>query len=69
MNWKWRESTVKLDKSFGSGYPSDEKCVKWLENSQHPVFGFPNLVRFSWSTSRDLLCNKEKGIGIYLFVS
>lgn len=26
-----------------------------LKRSMHPVFGFPTLVRFSWSTTRDLL--------------
>ena len=41
-----------LDLNFGSGYPGDENCVKWLSSAQHHVFGFPNLVRFSWSTSR-----------------
>lgn len=27
--WRWQEPTVSLDKSFGSGYPGDEHCVKW----------------------------------------
>lgn len=53
--WEWIEATVKLDKSFGSGYPGDENCVQWLSKAQHPVFGFPNLIRFSWSTSREAL--------------
>lgn len=47
-----------LDKNFGSGYPSDDVCVKWLERSTNNVFGFPDLVRFSWSTSRDMLLQK-----------
>ena len=64
MNWKWHESSVTLDKNFGSGYPSDERCIQWLEQAQHPVFGYPNLIRFSWSTARDLLCHRDKGIGI-----
>ena len=29
-NWKWVEPTVNYDKNFGSGYPGDENCVKWL---------------------------------------
>jgi ribonuclease H2 subunit A len=53
--WQWSESTVTLDKSFGSGYPGDERCVTWLANAQNTVFGFPNLIRFSWSTSREAL--------------
>jgi ribonuclease H2 subunit A len=28
-SWTWAEPTVTLDKSFGSGYPGDENCVKW----------------------------------------
>lgn len=48
-----------LDKNFGSGYPSDEVCVKWLERSTDNVFGFPDLVRFSWSTCRDMLIQKN----------
>lgn len=54
-HWKWAESGVEYDKNFGSGYPGDETCVKWLERSQHPLFGYPNIVRFSWSTTRDIL--------------
>lgn len=44
-----------LDKSFGSGYPGDENCVKWIEKAVHPFFGFPNIVRFSWGTCREAL--------------
>jgi ribonuclease H2 subunit A len=57
--YKWVEPSVSLQTNYGSGYPGDEHCVKWLEAAQQRVFGFPNLVRFSWSTSRDAL---EKGI-------
>ncbi len=53
-DWEWKEN-ITLDKEFGSGYPGDEKCVNWLSRAMHPVFGFPSLVRFSWSTSRDFL--------------
>ncbi len=58
-NWKWLESGIELDKKFGSGYPGDETCVQWLERSQHPLFGYPNLVRFSWSTTREILEKKN----------
>ena len=53
--WTWAEPTVTLDKEFGSGYPGDEKCSTWLVGAQNTVFGFPNLIRFSWSTSREAL--------------
>lgn len=57
--WTWAETSVRHDLNYGSGYPGDESCVKWLARVQHPVFGFPNLIRFSWSTSREAL---EKGV-------
>ena len=49
------EPSVKLTKDYGSGYPGDPECVEWLKNAQEKVFGFPNIVRFSWSTSREAL--------------
>lgn len=38
-----------------SGYPGDAATVTWLQNNVDTVFGFPNLVRFSWSSCNDLL--------------
>ncbi|KAG6328571.1 hypothetical protein ID866_10519 [Astraeus odoratus] len=35
---------------FGSGYPSDPKTQEWIKDSLDPTFGFPSLVRFSWTT-------------------
>ncbi|KDE05667.1 hypothetical protein MVLG_04038 [Microbotryum lychnidis-dioicae p1A1 Lamole] len=43
---------------FGSGYPSDPKTVAWLEQNVHPVFGYPNVVRFSWQTVKTILDKK-----------
>lgn len=43
------------DLVFGSGYPGDPKCVEWLGRNMHPVFGFPDIVRFSWSTTKTFL--------------
>ena len=72
----YNEETMRhLDKNFGSGYPGDENCVNWLKRASHPVFGFPNIVRFSWSTSREALkkieaaevkfeCDDEMGSGM-----
>jgi len=54
-NWQWKEAGITNDKSFGSGYPSDDVCVQWLLRSQQPLFGYPNLVRFSWGTTKELL--------------
>lgn len=57
--WKFPEekysASPPFDRAFGSGYPGDETCVNWLEKSQERVFGYPNLIRFSWSTTQKIL--------------
>ncbi len=47
----WTYSEPSLDnRDFGSGYPSDPKCKKWLDDAlQDRVFGYPDVVRFSWA--------------------
>ncbi|KAE8378734.1 ribonuclease H-like domain-containing protein [Aspergillus bertholletiae] len=46
--------TTSLD-SWGSGYPSDSKCVNWLRMNMNPIFGWGNECRFSWGTSKEML--------------
>ncbi|KAI1278581.1 ribonuclease H2 subunit A [Xylaria sp. FL0933] len=41
--------------SWGSGYPSDARCVAWLRQNMHPVFGWGPECRFSWGTAKDML--------------
>ena len=57
QDWQFREAAggATFDKRFGSGYPGDDQCVQWLQRHQDPVFGYPSLVRFSWSTTREAL--------------
>ncbi|KIX99182.1 uncharacterized protein Z520_04758 [Fonsecaea multimorphosa CBS 102226] len=45
--------------SWGSGYPSDARCVGWLKSAIDPVWGFGNECRFSWGTIKDML--EQKG--------
>ena len=40
---------------WGSGYPSDGRCISWLKRNIDPVFGWGNECRFSWGTAKDLL--------------
>ncbi|KAI0194903.1 ribonuclease HII [Xylaria flabelliformis] len=44
--------------SWGSGYPSDARCVAWLKQNMHPVFGWGPECRFSWGTAKDMLETK-----------
>ncbi|KAH8584210.1 ribonuclease HII [Cryptosporidium sp. chipmunk genotype I] len=39
----------------GSGYPGDPKTKEFLRRIFDPVFGFPNIVRFSWSTASEII--------------
>ena len=41
--------------AWGSGYPSDARCVSWLRGNMHPVFGWGPECRFSWGTAKDML--------------
>ena len=59
-NWKWSECPNYVPQNgheFGSGYPSDPKCVDWMKrncNVDRP-FGFPDFARFSWGPTKKLL--------------
>lgn len=44
--------------AWGSGYPSDARCVGWLRANMHPVFGWGPECRFSWGTAKDMLDTK-----------
>ncbi|EGD96242.1 ribonuclease H2 subunit A [Trichophyton tonsurans CBS 112818] len=41
--------------TWGSGYPSDGKCVGWLKKDMNRLFGWGAECRFSWGTSKELL--------------
>lgn len=46
---------VTISPAYGTGYPGDAVTKQWLEGHIDKVFGFPSLVRFSWSTCDPLL--------------
>mmetsp|Transcript_5953 Transcript_5953/g.10571 ORF Transcript_5953/g.10571 Transcript_5953/m.10571 type:complete len:322 (-) Transcript_5953:87-1052(-) len=63
-NWKFKEeqildengnAVVCFSKNTGSGYPSDPVSQEWMKSSIDNVFGYPNLVRFSWGTTKILM--------------
>ncbi|GAO46407.1 ribonuclease HII [Saitoella complicata NRRL Y-17804] len=40
---------------WGSGYPSDPRTVAWLKSSFDQVFGWNDVVRFSWGTAKTMM--------------
>jgi ribonuclease H2 subunit A len=53
QNWKFIEG--KISNKLGSGYPGDPNTKKWLTKNCDKIFGFPNIVRFSWKTTTNIL--------------
>ncbi|KAJ5090400.1 Ribonuclease H2 subunit A [Penicillium argentinense] len=49
------ENAPTVPEGWGSGYPSDSKCVGWLRRNMDPVFGWGNECRFSWGTAKEML--------------
>lgn len=62
-NWKYSESQD-ISSDFGSGYPSDPKCKRWMENLHDPVFGYSDIMRFSWAPSKNQLETNENAVKI-----
>jgi len=58
--WLWlsfRFASVPFDWKFLHLFRcfADPKTQAWLKNSIEPTFGFPKVVRFSWTTIKVLL--------------
>lgn len=49
--WQFPEKIEVPNETTGSGYPGDPVTKLFLKQHLNPVFGFPRIVRFSWSTA------------------
>jgi len=56
---EWIAATDGTQCEWGSGYPSDGRCVTWLKGNMDPVFGWGSETRFSWGTAKELLEGKK----------
>lgn len=55
-----KETETKTEEpGWGSGYPSDAKCVNWLRQNMDSVFGWGTECRFSWGTAKEMLEGKD----------
>ncbi|XP_013860398.1 ribonuclease H2 subunit A [Austrofundulus limnaeus] len=61
--WKFTENLGEVDTDYGSGYPNDPKTKAWLLKYLDPVFGYPQFVRFSWSTAQTLM--DSQGVSVH----
>lgn len=52
-------AAIEEENGWGSGYPSDSKCVTWLRQNMDSVFGWGNECRFSWGTAKEMLEGKD----------
>ncbi|ESO09970.1 hypothetical protein HELRODRAFT_73260 [Helobdella robusta] len=57
-NWKFIEGDLFHQFDYGSGYPGDPKTKQFLSENIDPIFGFPQFVRFGWSTASSILDTK-----------
>ncbi|XP_034251633.1 ribonuclease H2 subunit A [Thrips palmi] len=53
--WKFEDGIDKPAEGWGSGYPNDPVTKKFLQQNIDPIFGFPHMVRMSWSTADKIL--------------
>ncbi|XP_072932689.1 ribonuclease H2 subunit A [Epargyreus clarus] len=56
--WQFHEGLDLDHIQFGSGYPGDPLTKKFIREQIDNIFGYPLLVRFSWSTAELMLQEK-----------
>jgi ribonuclease H2 subunit A len=54
----WKKPGQDVVEGWGSGYPSDPKCVGWLRKDMDSLFGWGIECRFSWGTAKEMLESK-----------
>ena len=52
------------EEAWGSGYPSDGRCVTWLKGNMDPLFGWGSECRFSWDTVKTMLDNRDAALKV-----
>jgi hypothetical protein len=61
--WKFREKGKGgkeiSTENIGCGYPSDPKTKAWLREHLDENCGLPEIVRFSWKTTTNLMTEKN----------
>ena len=58
---------MRQDFEWGCGYPGDKNTVRWLQENLHPVFGWPDVVRFSWAPAMEPIDKNPQAHGAVVF--
>lgn len=58
LNMSKRE-LYSTETQWGSGYPSDPNTKRWLNSSVDKIFGWSQVVRFSWGTAKEALIKND----------
>lgn len=56
------QSWIHVNLTFYDPRRLDPKTVSWLKSNMDPIFGYPNIVRFSWQTCKTLLETSGKTV-------
>ena len=65
-NWQFEDPSICDDRQWGCGYPSDEHTKRWMRDNLQPVFGWPDLVRFSWGPAKEVLDKEPAAHGAHV---
>ena len=64
-NWQFEDASICDDRDWGCGYPSDELTKRWMKDNLHPVFGWPDLARFSWGPAKEVMDKEPEKHGAW----
>ena len=64
-NWPCDDPRICSDRQWGCGYPGDKDTQRWVKENLNPVFGWPDIVRFSWGPSLEILDKNPQAHGVF----
>lgn len=64
QSWRFEDARLGSDYDWGCGYPSDKDTQRWMRDNLDPVFGWPNVVRFSWGPATEVLEKNPQTHGV-----
>lgn len=62
--WKFEDSMLGSDYQWGCGYPSDYHTQRWMRDNLDSIFGWPDVVRFSWGPALEVLHKDPRRYGV-----